>query len=225
MVHEGISPVSRIVGKIAPNPSGLNRGRSPCGREPPVERRTPFPENIPLCLCVSLGPVSAPLTRAPYGAPRDPDYTAFPGKTVRGAVEVGSARCLKRKGSWANQIQPKFTVFCPKPGFAKNSVNFLGVSSPHRDSGAHSRVRARRREMERGLETKWKAGLAGLRQNGIRIIRDKMALKLNRGCRRGGRHSGRLLRRQHSGHRRRRGGGRVSAEYGPAVCGVASRLQ
>ncbi len=36
----------------SPNPSEISRRRWPCGREPPLKRRTTFPENIPLCLCV-----------------------------------------------------------------------------------------------------------------------------------------------------------------------------
>ncbi len=41
--------------KTAKTPSEISRGRWPFGREPPVKRRTPFPINIPLCSCVSLG--------------------------------------------------------------------------------------------------------------------------------------------------------------------------
>ncbi len=57
MAHKGIILGSRIVEKTGRNPSEISRGRWPCGRKPPVKRRTPFPENIPLCLCVFvLGP-------------------------------------------------------------------------------------------------------------------------------------------------------------------------
>ena len=45
---------SRIVEQTGPTPSEIIRGRLPCGREPPVKGRTPFPENIHLCLRVSL---------------------------------------------------------------------------------------------------------------------------------------------------------------------------
>ncbi len=33
-----------------------HRGRWPCGREPPVKRRSPFPETILLCFCSFIGP-------------------------------------------------------------------------------------------------------------------------------------------------------------------------
>ncbi len=56
MAHKGIFPGSRVVEPTVRNPSGIDRGRWPCGREPPVNRRTPFPENIPLCLCAFLCP-------------------------------------------------------------------------------------------------------------------------------------------------------------------------
>ncbi len=56
MAHEGIFLGSRIVDKNGPNLSEISRGRWPCGREPPVKRRIPFPEHMYLCLCVSLGP-------------------------------------------------------------------------------------------------------------------------------------------------------------------------
>jgi hypothetical protein len=38
--------------KPAKTLSAISRGRWPCGREPPVKRQTPFPENIHSCLCV-----------------------------------------------------------------------------------------------------------------------------------------------------------------------------
>ena len=56
MAHKGIVLRSRIVGKTGQNSSEIRHGRWPWGREPQVKRRTPFPENIPLCLCVFLGP-------------------------------------------------------------------------------------------------------------------------------------------------------------------------
>ncbi len=36
--------------KKGPNPSEISRGRWPCGLEPPVKRRTPFPEQYSLML-------------------------------------------------------------------------------------------------------------------------------------------------------------------------------
>ncbi len=56
MAREEIFLGSRIIEKNGLNPSEISRGRRPCGREPPVKRRTPFPENITVCSCVSLGP-------------------------------------------------------------------------------------------------------------------------------------------------------------------------
>ncbi len=49
--------------KTGPKASDTNRGRWPCGRGPPVKRRTPFPGNIDLCLC-SSGPRIVALTNA-----------------------------------------------------------------------------------------------------------------------------------------------------------------
>ncbi len=50
MAHQGIFPGA--LNKHCPHPSEIRRGRWPCGREPPVKRPTPLPENIPICCCV-----------------------------------------------------------------------------------------------------------------------------------------------------------------------------
>ncbi len=55
LAHQEIYIGSRIVRKTGPNPSQISRGRWPCGREPPVERRIPLSANMNSCFCVSLG--------------------------------------------------------------------------------------------------------------------------------------------------------------------------
>ncbi len=45
----------------------ISRGRWPCGRGPPVTRRTPFAKKRPSCLCVSLGPDTEPPVGRPAG--------------------------------------------------------------------------------------------------------------------------------------------------------------
>ncbi len=56
MAREDMFLGSRIGEQTDPNPTEIGRGRWPCGRKLQVKRKTPFHENMMICLCVSLGP-------------------------------------------------------------------------------------------------------------------------------------------------------------------------
>ncbi len=67
MAHKGIFQGSWIVEQTGQHPSETSRGRWRCGPGPPAKRQTPFPEHIPLYLCVFMGPVKGKTYLSPFG--------------------------------------------------------------------------------------------------------------------------------------------------------------